>query len=102
MLNWNFYQKFTNFSGVFCEDPPVPQTSTRLQNTETVGRIPFGNDIQYYCQGYETLLSDHSTNFITYTCLDSEDGDYDKDQGDFETCALSNFLTKFFFKSVNF
>ena len=77
---------------MFCEDPPVPPTSTRLQNTETVGRIPFGNNIEYHCQGYETLLTDHSVNYMTYTCLDSEDGNYDKDQGDFETCALSNFF----------
>ena len=84
---------------MFCEDYPTPPSDSRLKDTETTGRVPFGNEVKYYCHGYETLESDHSMNHVTYTCLDSPDGVYDPSfDSPWKTCALGKL--KIYFKSI--
>ena len=80
---------------MFCEDFQVPPVDSRFLATTTSGRVRFGVEVQYDCRGYETLMSDHSANHVTYTCLDSPDGIYDPvfDSSTWDTCALSEYLT---------
>ena len=79
---------------MFCEDFQVPPVDSRFLATTTSGRVRFGVEVQYDCRGYETLMSDHSANHVTYTCLDSPDGIYDPvfDSSTWDTCALSEYL----------
>ena len=87
------------FVGVFCEDFQVPPADSRFLDTTTSGRVRFGEEVQYDCRGYETLMSDHSANHVTYTCLDSPDGVYDPafDSSTWDTCALSEYLLTSFY-----
>ena len=89
--------------GVFCEDFQVPPADSRFLATTTTGRVPFGAEVQYDCRGYETLLSDHSANHVTYTCLDSPDGIYDPafDSSTWDTCALSEYLLVPTYRNLN-
>ncbi len=95
-----------NISGVFCEDPPVPEPQYDLSyvpnssyySPETLKfRIPLNGTVSYKCNPPGRFADNYSVNTFdnVVTCVDLTDGSYN--QFTWPTCKRSNFLIELFF-----
>ncbi len=96
-----------NISGVFCEDPPVPDPQYDLSIVPNSAyydeiftkkfRIPLNGTVSYKCNPPGRFVTDYNVNTFdnVVTCVDLTDGSYN--QFTWPTCKRSNFFNFYVF-----